>query len=119
MRRLARPCATVGWIAALVAAVGGITLRIVDPVPVIPDELGAGDLTLVGFSVLGVAFASVGALLVVRRPENAVGWLMLLIGVSNPLAGLTAAITFSAAADGPAAAGIVGVAGWLTNLFLM
>ena len=117
MRRLALPYATVGWLAALIGAVGGVALRVVDPVPVIPHELGVGDVSLVGFAFLGVAFASVGALLVVRRPENAVGWFMLLIGVSNALAGLTAAITFSAVADGPARAATAGVAGWLTNLF--
>jgi hypothetical protein len=117
MRRLALPYATIGWLAAVLGALGGITLRIVDPVPLIPDELGFTDLSLVGFGVLGVTFASVGALLVVRRTENAVGWFMLLIGVSNALAGLTAAITFSAVADGAAGAALAGVAGWLTNLF--
>ena len=119
MRRLAKPYAIVGWLAAVVGAGGGVALRIVDPVPVIPDELGASDLALLGFDVLGVTFASVGALLVVRRPENAVGWWMVLIGASNALAGLTAAITFSAVADGPARAATAGVAGWLTNLFIL
>lgn len=117
MPRLARHYAIVGWLAAILGALGGIALRIVDPVPLIPDELGFTDLSLVGFGVLGVTFASVGALLVVRRPENAVGWFMLLIGVSNALAGLTAAITFSAVANGAAGAALAGVAGWLTNLF--
>lgn len=118
MRRLARPYAIVGWLAALVGAVGGVALRIVDPVPIIPDALGAGDLAQLGFDFLGVTFASVGALLVVRRPENAVGWCMVVIGASNALAGLTAAITFSAFADGPAGAATAGIAGWLTNLFI-
>jgi hypothetical protein len=116
-RRLAKPYAIVGWLAAVVGAVGGVALRIVDPVPVIPDELGAGDVSAVGFAFLGVAFASVGALLVARRPENAVGWWMVALGGSNALAALTGAITFSAVADG--LAGVAGVAGWLTNLFAM
>lgn len=119
MRRLARPYAIVGWLAALVGAAGAITLRIVDPVPVIPDALGFGDPALVGFEFLGVTFASVGALLVVRRAENAVGWCMVLIGAGNALAGLTAAVTFSAVADGPAGAATAGFAGWLTVLFTM
>jgi hypothetical protein len=118
-RRLARPFALVGWLAAVVGAVGGVALRIVDPVPVIPDELGAGDLAQLGFDVLGVTFASVGALLVVRRPGNAVGWFMVLIGASNALAGLTSAIAFSAYADGPAGAATAGIAAWLTNLFIL
>jgi hypothetical protein len=119
MRKLAVPYATVGSLTALIGAAGGVALRIVDPAPVIPDELGAGDVTMLSFAFLGVTFASVGALLVVRRPENAVGWWMVLIGASNGLAGLTAAITFSAFAAGPAGAVTAGVAGWLTNLLLM
>ena len=119
MRRLALPYATVGWLAALIGAAGAIVLRVVDPAPVIPDELGVGETAMLGFDFLGVTFASVGALLVVRRPENAVGWWMVLIGASNALGGLTGAITFSAVADGPAGAATAGVAGWLTNLFIM
>jgi hypothetical protein len=119
MWRLARPYAIVGWLAALVGAVGAIGLRIVDPVPVIPDTLGFGDTALVGFEFLGVTFASVGALLVVRLPENAVGWCMVLIGAGTALSGLAAAVTFSAVADGPAGAATAGLAGWLTVLFTM
>jgi hypothetical protein len=117
--RLARPYAIAGWLAALVGAAGAITLRIVDPVPMLPDALGFSDLALVGFEFLGVMFASVGALLVVRRPENAVGWLMVLVGAGNALAGLTGAVASSAVADGPAGAGTAGLAGWLTVLFVM
>ena len=119
MRRLARPYAIVGWLAAVVGAVGGVALRIVDPVPVIPDALGFGDVALVGFGFLGITFASVGALLVMRRPENAVGWCLVLIGASNALAILAGAVTFSAVAHGPAGVATAGVAGWLTNLFTM
>jgi hypothetical protein len=119
MRRLARPYAIGGLLAALVGATGAITLRIVDPVPIIPDALGFSDLALVGFEFLGVTFASIGALLIVRLPENAVGWLMVLIGAGNALAGLTAAVTFSAVADGPAGAATASYAGWLSGLFVM
>jgi hypothetical protein len=68
-------------------------------------------------SFLGVAFASVGALLVVRRPGNAVGWCMVLIGAGYALGMLAAAVTFSAVADGPAGSGTARVAAWLTVLF--
>ena len=60
MRRLARPYAIGVLLAALVGAVGAITLRIVDPVPFVPDALGFSVLALVGFEFLGVTFASVG-----------------------------------------------------------
>ena len=119
MRRVARPFAIIGLVAAIVGALGGIALRIVDPVPVVPNTFGFGDLALVGFEFLGVTFALVGALLVVRRPENAVGWCMVLIGAGHALAGLTGAVTFSAAADGLAGAATAGFAGWLTVLFTM
>ena len=118
MRRLARPYAVGGLVVSLVGAIGAITLRIVDPVPMIPDTLGFSDLALVGFEFLGVTFALVGALLVIRRPENAVGWVMVLIGAANALAGLTGGVTSSAVADGPAGTTIAGLAGWLTNLFV-
>ena len=119
MRRLARPFAISAVAVAVIGAIGGLTIRAIDPVPVIPDTLGFTDAAQVAFAFLGVTFAAVGALLVVRRPENAVGWLMMLIGCSNALAGLTAAVTFSAVADGPSGAVAAGVAGWLTGLFTM
>ena len=118
-RRLARLYAIVGCLAALAGAVGAIALRIADPVPVVPNTFGFGELALVGFEFLGVTFTLVGALLVVRRPENAVGWCMVLIGAGHALAGLTGAVTFSAVADGPAGAATAGFAGWLTVLFTM
>ena len=51
MRRLARPYAIGGWLAAVVGAVGGVALRIVDPVPVIPEALGFGDVALVSLGL--------------------------------------------------------------------
>jgi hypothetical protein len=117
MRRLARPYAVIGWVAALVGAAGAIWLRIVDPVPLLPGTFGFGFTALVGFELLGMTFVSVGALLVVRRPENAVGWCMVLIGDGYALGGLTAAITGSAVADGPAGAETARIAAWLTVFF--
>jgi hypothetical protein len=117
MKRLARPFAIVGCVAALAAAVGAITLRIVDPVPLLPGTFGFGVTALVGFELLGISFASVGGLLVVRRPENAVGWCMVVIGEGYAFGGLFAVITGSAAADGPAGAATAGLAGWLTVFF--
>src|SRR5688572_3760019 len=117
MRRLARPYADVGCAAALAGAIGTIALRIVDPAPLLPGVFGFGPTALVGLELLGVTFASVGAVLVVRRPENAVGWCMVLIGVGYALGGLSAAVTGSAAADGPAGTATAGLAGWFTVFF--
>ena len=114
IRRLARPFAIVGSVIALAAAAAAFILRIVDPAPLLPGSFGFGPTALVGMELLGVTFAVVGALLVVRRPGNAVGWCMVLIGDGYALGGLGAAITASAAADGPAGAATAALAGWFT-----
>lgn len=111
--------AFVGLLLTIGGALGAIALRIVDPVPVVPSTFGFADLSLVSFGVLGISFASVGALLVVRLPGNAVGWCMVVIGASYALAALAAAITFSAVADGPSGAASAGMAAWLAVLFAM
>jgi hypothetical protein len=117
MRRLARPYAIAGLLAAIVGGVGAIGLRLADPVPVIPNRFGFGDLALVGFAFLGLTFASVGALLVERRPQNAVGWCMVLIGAAYAVGVLFAAMTFSAVADGPDGAATARLTAWLALLF--
>ncbi|MEK6721796.1 MAG: hypothetical protein AABZ33_14170 [Chloroflexota bacterium] len=116
---MARPYAIVGWLAALVGAVGATTLRIVDPVPIIRNPFGFGDVALVGFGVMGVAFASVGALLVVRRPLNAIGWGMVLIGVGHAVGIFAAAATYFMVAVGTQEAlRTAQLTGWLTTLFI-
>jgi hypothetical protein len=111
----AKAFAAIGLVAAVVGGIGAIALRLLDPVPVLPSPFGFGDVALLGFEVMGVAFASVGALLVVRRPRNAVGWCMVVIGVGYADGGLAAAVTESAAARGTAGGlELAGVAGWLT-----
>jgi hypothetical protein len=109
--------AVVGAVAAVAGALGAMALRIVDPVPLLPGTFGFGVAALGGLELLGVTFALVGALLVVRVPGNAVGWCMVLIGDGYALGGLAAAITGSAAADGPAGTATAAFAGWLTVLF--
>jgi hypothetical protein len=115
--RLARPYAIVGCILALVGAVAAVVLRIVDPVPLLPGSFGFSGAALIGFELMGVSFASVGALLVIRRPRNAVGWCMVLIGDGYALGGFAAAVTCSAVADGPAGEGTARLAAWFTVLF--
>ena len=115
----ARVFAVAGLALTVGAALGAIALRIVDPVPVVPSTFGFADLSLVSFGVLGVSFASVGALLVIRLPGNAVGWCMVVVGASYALAALAAAVTFSAVADGPSGAATAGLAAWFAVLFAM
>jgi hypothetical protein len=113
---VARLFASVGWAATIVGAIGAITLRAVDPVPIVQDAFGFSDVALVGFVVMGVAFASVGALLVLRRPQNAVGWCMVLTGVGHAAGVFAAAVTFSLVAiDTPSASQAAQFSGWVTG----
>jgi hypothetical protein len=110
--------AILGALAAWAGAIGAIAIRIVDPVPQLPSTFGFGDTALAGFALLGVAFASVGALLVVRRPDNIIGGLMVVIGDGYAIGIFWAAVTFSLAAHPLAVPWLsVPVAGWLTVLF--
>lgn len=62
---------------ALLAALAVVVLVITIPVQVIILDERASGLTNIG----GIAFALVGALLVRRRPENVVGWLLAAMGI--------------------------------------
>jgi drug/metabolite transporter (DMT)-like permease len=100
------------------AAVVAITLRIADPVPVVRSSFGFGDIALVGFEVMGIAFASVGGLLVIRRPRNAIGWCMVVIGASYAIGAAFAAVTYSMTAIGTAdAVRAAQIAAWCTAFF--
>jgi hypothetical protein len=59
IERVARPFAIAGLLAAIVGALGAIALRLIDHVPLLRGVFGFGDLALVGFGFLGIAFASV------------------------------------------------------------
>jgi signal transduction histidine kinase len=64
--------------AGLVFSVAGLVL-----VPLNGDGLGSSVTT--GSAVLGISFSAVGAVILARRPENPVGWLLLLGGLCNSL----------------------------------
>ena len=114
---VARVFAWGGLIVTLVGGAAAIALRIVDPAPIVQNTFGFADTSLVGFVALGITFAAVGALLTVRLPTNAVGWVMVGVGVCYALAALTAATTFSAMAAGPEMAGLAAFSAWLAVLF--
>ena len=114
VRRLGSAYALIGMTLAVASAVGAVGLRVVDPVPLIENTYGFSDAALVGFECFGVMFAAVGGLLVVRRPRNAVGWLMVFGGVAHAGGGLGAAIASSALADGPNGAATAAIAAWAT-----
>src|SRR4029079_5685269 len=88
--------AVTGWLVAVVAGIGALGLRIADPAPVLPTTFGMDDPRMVVFALLGITWASVGAMLVVKRPENRVGHYALLIGAAYSVSILAGAVTFSA-----------------------
>ena len=109
--------AAIGLAAALVGAIGTIVVRLLAPAPFIPVGFGYGGATMVGFVIEGLSWASIGALLVIRRPGNAVGWLMVLIGVGHTLSQLSVSLTFAFAAEGTAQGErLAQIAGWATVL---
>lgn len=75
----ARLFAAVGLAAAIVGAAGTVVVRYVSPALII-GAFGFNEGAMVGYVIGGLTWASIGALLVVRRPMNAVGWLMVLVG---------------------------------------
>ncbi len=109
--------AALGLGAAVVGAIGTIVVRLIAPAPFITVAFGYGGLAMVGFLIAGLTWASIGALLVIRRPGNAVGWLMVLVGVGYALSQLSVAVTFAFLAQGTAqGARLAQIAGWVTVL---
>jgi hypothetical protein len=109
--------ALIGLPLALVGGIGGLLLRIVWPAPILPTTFGVGPTALIAIAVLGITWSTVGTLLAIRRRENPVGSLMILVGCGLALSVLTVAAAFAALADGTAAGRqLASVAGALTSL---
>ena len=110
----ARAFAFVGLGLAIIGAVGTVVVRIVAPAPFI-GGFGFGPAAMTGFVIAGLTWASIGALLVVRRRENAVGWLMVVVGVGYSLSQFSVSLTFAFAAEGTVQGDrLAQIAGWVT-----
>jgi hypothetical protein len=111
-----RTFAILGVGLAVVGAVGTAVIHSVSPVTVV-GAFGFGNTAMVGYVIAGLAWASIGAVLVWRRPQNAVGWLMVLIGAGYSLSQLTVSLTFVFLAERTAQGGrLAQIAGWFTVL---
>ena len=106
--------ATVGFSVAIAGAVGTAVVRSVSPAPFI-GAFGFSEAAMLGYAIAGLSWASVGSILVVRRPGNAIGWLMVVVGVGYALSQFTVAATFSFAAEGTARGDRLSqLTGWVT-----
>ncbi len=116
MRPAPRTFAIVGLGLVVIGAVGTVLVRYAFPAP-IAGSFGFGEAAMVGYVLSGLTWASIGALLVIRRPDNAVGWLMVLVGVGHALSQLSVALTFAFVAEGTARGDrLAQIAGWVTVL---
>jgi hypothetical protein len=98
--RMVRAAAAAGWAAATVGGLTGLLIRLLDPVPIVKNSYGVDTPGAAALLVLAIAWASVGSLLMVRRPENATGRWVLLVGMGHALSILFGAATSSALARG-------------------
>jgi hypothetical protein len=109
--------AVAGWTLAVAGGIGGLVARIVMPAPILPTTFGVGETNLVAISALGITWATVGAVLVFRRPDNPVGRIMVVVGLGLAMSVLTVAVAFAALAQGTdAGRQISSIAGAVTAL---
>ena len=97
-----RVFAVVGWGLAVFGAVGAIVVRLVSQAPFLPDDVGFGPMAMVAILTMGLSWASIGALLVIRRPENSIGRIMVVFGTAYALSMLSGNLTLAFVADGTA-----------------
>ncbi len=79
---------------------------------IVPSAAGDGPALFLSYVLFVLAFATVGALVASRRPSNAIGWLLLLAGLSYVLGGLSV----SGHGDPPALVAWVGEWIWLVGI---
>ena len=121
----ARRVAALAWGLCVLIAVAALILLVIGPGRVLPSDIFAGVGGL-SFLILALTFASVGAIVARRVPENRIGWIFLLTGLANSVqllswqyadvglhathrfAGATAAAVFNTVI-GEATAGLLGL----------
>jgi hypothetical protein len=114
---VARAVAVVGLALAIVGAVGTAVVRYWSQAPFAATTFGFGGAAMVGYLIAGLTWASIGTLLVFRRPANAVGWLMVAVGVGFSLSQLTVSLTFAFLAEHTAPGErLAQITGWITVL---
>ncbi len=111
-----RTFALVGLGLAVFGAIGTGVVHFLSSIPV-AGAFGFGKAAMVGYVIAGLTWASVGTLLVWRRPQNTVGWLLVLVGAGYALSQLTVSLTFLFLAEHTAQGDQrAQIAGWVTVL---
>jgi hypothetical protein len=112
-----RNLAIAGWGFAIACAIGAVVVRIVAPAPFLPVTFGFGPVAMMAFIAMATSWATIGAFIAIRRPENLVGPVMVASGAGYALSMLALAVSFAFAADGTIQGrSIAEVAGWITVL---
>jgi hypothetical protein len=115
-RRVVILAAIVGWLVMAGCVVTAITLRLLDPVPIIQNAFQLETIGLVAIAILAATWVSTGSLLMIRRPDHVVGRWVLIVGMGHATSVLAAAVASSALALGPAGADAARWFGWLAGL---
>jgi hypothetical protein len=114
---VSRAIAYFGLALAIVGASGAIVVRLVTQAPFLPATFGFGPTAMVAFITMALSWAAIGAFLVIRRPDNAVGSVMVVAGAGYALSMFGAAVTFGFAAEGSIQGQhLAELAGWITVL---
>ena len=111
------------WLLAIAVGAAAIVARAAWPAPIPQTTFGISTGAIVSMAILGVVWASIGAILVVRRAGGPIGRLMVVIGIGAAVTALLSSVTFAAFAEGtPRADSIASIAAELIvgfNVFLV
>jgi hypothetical protein len=113
-----RPSALIAvsaWLLTIAVGLGAFVIRFLRPDPVPPNAFGMGQAGMLAFVILGVTWATVGSVLVARRPANVVGPIVLVVGLGYAASIFWTALIAIAYAQDPAGMA-ARVFGWLTGL---
>jgi signal transduction histidine kinase len=78
----ARGVAALAWVLCVVLGAATLALLVIGPGRVLPSDVFAG-MGGASFLIVALTFASVGALVARRVPENGIGWIFLFAGLAN------------------------------------
>jgi len=114
-RRSVLPLA--GLALTVICGIGGLVIRAIDPAPILPTTFGVGPVSLIAIAALGITWSTVGTILAIRRPINAVGRIMIVVGAGHALSVIAVAVAFAAFAERTdAGRAVASFAGALTSL---